>query len=520
MSALANIHPTIRSLINGRLSNIPWTLIFFSVGTIDVNLINITTNILRTTLNVPFVHLYTTDIPIWALNLKFLECHAEKILNVFSVVNFYLARGENVIFFNDGYGATESIICLDVDKISAACLDWCDITENRQGVYGPFINQFKKGLVNPAVLFIPNNQLTLNYWTTASLINDSLTLLDQFARAAIAMSLALIEYPSAVVPLPFCPLKPGTRIPSSFFRNPATAFNRLVNSQIYYPYLGNTDESLQAAAIIETINETNEQSLLGSIFDNVADGIFFPLPVGEFLPSNIHLVNLDAPYSLDMLSTWRNFYSSENMWNLRTWSVDQFLADQLIGSVWKTLFNREEIGSWLRYFIVFMAILEAYGGFVIRPEILPQRMFDLSAFRTNFFASYFDESLGTDLAYGVLGGMPSAVRAVMNDRSNIYGSVYNVLASPRNPLTLGADIRNAILLNKNIMIYPSYYFNPNIATLPYNLRDQIYTTVFASSNTFTRKITQIETTNAVSAYKAPTMVNRNRRLAENPVINV
>jgi hypothetical protein len=517
MSALGNIHPGIKPFVHGRLCNLPWTLIFFSVGTVDINLINITTNILRSTLNVPFVHLYTVDVPLNMLTFKFIECHAEKVLNVFSVVNFYLARGENVIFFNDGYGATETITCLDVDKISAACLDWCDITDNREGIYGPFINQFKKGLVNPAVLFIPNNQLTLNYWAAATLINDSLILLDQFARSAIALSLALIEFPSAVVPLPFCLLKPGFRAKfaniNPFFRDPATAFNTLLDTQIYYPFLGNiNDDPQQTEAIINTINATNNQSALGTIFDDVANGTYLPVPVGDFLPSNIHLVNLTGPYGLDMLSMWKKMYVDQNLWNLRTWTADQFLADNLIGSVWKTLYSRETV-DWLQYFIVFMAILEAYGGFVIRPEILPYRMFDLSAFRTNFFASYLDESLGTDLSYGILGGMPSAVRAVMNDRRNIYGSVYNVLASPRNPLTLGLDIRNAILSTNNIMIYPSYYFNPNIATLPYNLRNQVFTRVLSVEKTVT-------TTTTLPAYNVPTMVHRNKRLTEKPVFNV
>lgn len=549
--------------IGGKICNLPWTLVFYDKGIINLNLIRMTTNILKSTLNVNRVILYAPlkSVTNMLEKINFLEYQQNDNLSVFDIVDFYIVRGESVIFFNDEYGLSNSLQNISVDKISASFIQSCDLDDN--SAYDKIIRQFNLiKLISPNVLFIPINLLTTNYWTTARRLRRDILLEDPYAADVIALTLADIEFPNAVIPLPFIPLNITDR---AFARNlleydPAVVrprINRLSKNHTYYPFLDRDAVNNRIVDVISEINldnisyntngftptlETTETPFNNLIrrFDSADSGLFIPnsnLPI--LIPRIIHLVQFpEFDNQLDSLVRWENIINPS--WQIRTWNTQNFLLESELNPLWIDLYNYETDPK-LRMLIMYLAILERYGGFILGSNVVPIRLFSEDLLSNKFLVSFENEAIGTNISYQIMGSIATTNRArkinvdansgrtpfigsnnyfidiarnnlsknTISTDTDIFGRIYNILNIYRGDTSFN-NLQNLLVNNPDVMIYPSYYFNPT-ANIPNSLGSRSYTRIENRevSTTTYQKPSLRRTINT-------TPYNRNSRLTENP----
>ncbi|QTF49171.1 putative glycosyltransferase [Acanthamoeba polyphaga mimivirus] len=283
---------------------------------------------------------------------------------------------------------------------------------------------------------------------------------------------------------------------------------------IYYPYLDMNvfpcDESVQNISYTSCntngfiTNETNPFGKLFTRFNNPYEGVYLKKPQNNIqIPKHLHHIWIDEEPSINYINLWKTILVEP--WKYTIWDNNSVL-DLIKDTHWDQMYNCAK-QSRQKQLIAMLSILEKYGGITINAYNIPLKSLDSLTIGNKFFVSFLAEDTGTSLSYRIIGSLPGGLGKNMIDPNisrkpyeginNFFRSVnYNktndfvipeifdklksllhvsVLNSnnTHNNFSKEIDYFLLSLSGQNIFIYPSYYFNANISTLPKRLSNKI-----------------------------------------------
>ena len=243
-------------------------------------------------------------------------------------------------------------------------------------------------------------------------------------------------------------------------------------------------------------------------FDNKMSGLFVKNERGKvIIPHILHHLWLDFQEPIkNYTNAWGRILKEP--WMYMVWTENNLRQDVLKNSKWEKIYYNENQRN--RLLIAYLAILEKYGGFVIDSFTLPLKLIPDEMLTSKFMMSFMDEkNFGTKLSYRIMASVPGEVEKKMElnkkydaarrpfegpnnffrdikttkldklDREKINNE-NNIIIFPlffeniHRILSIGGDdklqtLENYIINNPDVIIYPSYYFNPNTYIFPKKL---------------------------------------------------
>lgn len=283
---------------------------------------------------------------------------------------------------------------------------------------------------------------------------------------------------------------------------------------IYYPYLDMNvfpcDESAQNILYTSCntngfiTNEINPFGKLFARFDNPYEGVYLKKPQNNIqIPKHLHHIWIDEEPSINYINLWKTILVEP--WKYTIWDNNSVL-NLIKDTHWDQMYSCAK-QSRQKQLIAMLSILEKYGGIAINAYNIPLKSLDSLTIGNKFFASFLAENTGTSLSYHIVGSLPGGLGKNMIDPNisrkpykkinNFFRSVnYNktndfvipeifdklksllhvsVLNSNNtdNNFSREVDYFLLSLSGQNVFIYPSYYFNASISTLPKRLSNKI-----------------------------------------------
>ena len=291
---------------------------------------------------------------------------------------------------------------------------------------------------------------------------------------------------------------------------------------VYYPCF-DVDHSLYLDNINPEIANTDEKiintngycpiipkqhsiyPLMYKRFDSKTSGIFIKKTNAKIIiPKILHHIWLESSPITNYTNAWGRIL--RDPWKYMIWTEIK-LRNDVLKNDWLTIYENENNFS-IKLLVVCLAVLEKYGGIVIDSFVLPIKLFPDEFLSHKFLISFLDErTAGTKLCYRIMASVPGSIdpkkRMKINDDAarrpfeGINNFFINIKLKEKENLQLNAAsdqpinnveifnkfskillqernislIENAILSDRNIMIYPSYFFNPNCYTYPKKLSD-------------------------------------------------
>lgn len=284
---------------------------------------------------------------------------------------------------------------------------------------------------------------------------------------------------------------------------------------LYYPFLDCFTQSISHQFDIDNLPQvlnTNSFAinlgnkpiypLLFKRFLNKKSGIFIKKNNNiQLIPKILHCINLNNSNLNN--SNPQNFIADwgrilRKPWEYRIWS-DNDIINEFNNSKWMKIY--EKSNNSIKYWVSAIMILEKYGGITIDPYIIPFKIIPEEILKNYFVTSFLDEqNTGTKLSFRILASVPGKlpieeqiivnydvarvqpkkvnnffrnVEYLKNNTSiisksicypEIFDKLYNILSNDINdPLN---HVNDFLLLDPKITIYPSYYFNQNISSIP------------------------------------------------------
>jgi hypothetical protein len=201
-------------------------------------------------------------------------------------------------------------------------------------------------------------------------------------------------------------------------------------------------------------------------------GIFIPKYHNKntIIPKILHHLwlfdNVDQQYS----NMWRR--TLREPWEYRLWTGNDLKEHILNDYRWSQLYNLASTDE-IRYLIASFAILEKYGGVTIDPFLVPKRMIPDEFLTKKFFISFADElNTANDLSFSFMASVSSGIvnskkrRAVESDitHPHLFEQVKNIFSI--GDTNKKKYLQKLLTTDENVLIYPSYYFNPNYQLFP------------------------------------------------------
>lgn len=224
-------------------------------------------------------------------------------------------------------------------------------------------------------------------------------------------------------------------------------------------------------------------------FNDKMSGLFVEKPSHQGNISKIihHLWLDDLPIN-KYTDAWKKILTDS--WKYLIWTKDKIESDILPNSRWSSIY--QNANEELKNIIYSMAILELYGGIVVDSHLLPMRQFPSELLQNHFFVSFTNEKThGKKISFSVIGSNigttdykinpsikknPKVVHPknyvfnvtssnqdhIILNNETVFDDIYKTLSNTNHLDTL----ENILLTNRNVTIYPSYYFNPSIRFHP------------------------------------------------------
>lgn len=292
------------------------------------------------------------------------------------------------------------------------------------------------------------------------------------------------------------------------------------NNYIYYPCMDITQASTISTFdftqhILPTIFNTNgfmyeldTQSnyyssmvkrfdVYDNIQENILGGLFVKKTSGDVIvPKILHHVWMNNEPSINYLNSWSKVLQSP--WQYIIWTESTIIRDVFPNSRWSDLYYNETSTS-VKMIIVYLAILEKYGGFIIDSYTLPLRLIPDEMLFHKFMISFLDENkYGTKLSFRIMSAIPGLIDSYILDpklceydparrpfegmnnffinlktqkisnvnvvsntitSSSFYDKLHSIISSSL--FNVMKAIEDYLITQSDIMIYPSYYFEPN-----------------------------------------------------------
>lgn len=233
---------------------------------------------------------------------------------------------------------------------------------------------------------------------------------------------------------------------------------------IYYPFL-DIDSTKDVAIPNPQYFNTNgygseipfDKSKLFLRFNDKNKGIFIKKKMGNVIvPALLHHVWLhDAP-DIIYQRAWSKILHQP--WAYLVWTENNINPPPR----WKYLWENTADPN-MKYIIAAMILLEKYGGVIVDSYSMPLKIIPEELLMSKFAAAFQNEPInGTLISYKFMAG---------SQNSPIVNKIHAILMSDKNDNKLNM-IQNDILSDPDTVIYPSYFFNPRLATTPKILMDQ------------------------------------------------
>jgi hypothetical protein len=427
-----------------------------------------------------------------------LELNADLIVNekysgttIFDVVKKYLDNGENIILVQNNIILTSTINLLDC--ICARIKVVSEFSEN----YLPIsLSLGKKYFVDSSLLIIPYNTKNHSFINTCYENALKIKSNDSIFVSNIVLTLLNDKYQSFIdsdnsVFLNFYEIKDNLSLsavllemkllygmidwnlildhfnPIQFpqYVIPNTIMEYDSKEYLYYPLMDFcTDRKLitYPCAIFNTngfapIAENTIYDKMFPRFSNKWNGLFikkdynshpncnhrFDMPI----PLIVHHLWLNSEPSTNYINNWKRLIKSP--WIYKVWTyadlrMDVFSNPNHVPNRWRVLYDSEK-DCTKKIVIASMAILEKYGGIMIEGFCLPVKSFPLNLLNNNFFTAFVDD-FTTNLNYRIMASIPNNL---------IIETIYAELISNK-PFSVESILKT----NPDVIIYPSYYFNP------------------------------------------------------------
>jgi len=235
-------------------------------------------------------------------------------------------------------------------------------------------------------------------------------------------------------------------------------------------------------------------------FDDKNSGLYIKKQVGKIIiPQILHCVWLDNNDKMkNYIDAWGKILREP--WQYMVWTSDNLnlLLDR--DNRWTRLYHKET-DTIIKTFIVYMAILEKHGGFVINSYTLPLKLIPEEILINKFVVSFIDENdFGTNLSYQIMASVPGIQiknKPIINkidtarrpfegmnnffinikqttknnnsmdkNISNKNDQIFTLIFDQMHQILSSSDLNDKLLMIENkltnhpdITIYPSYYFN-------------------------------------------------------------
>ena len=455
--------------------------------------------------------------PLQKLGLELVEM-VPPIQPILSIIYHFLVRSkQNVIFFryDQGFDPLDHLEhYLDQPRIYANAVE-----NSERALFKSICSVLQtEEIVDSNLLLVPYTTSNAKFITKAFELGPSIRTRDETLATNICLTIVnnttpLIKFFSQTY-IPYGRHKIFHRLLQELAISPQFTRNVPFDDPnfIYYPFL---DIDLPpnppdpTACIFNTNGITFEptplaiQSLMYGRFDNGHSGFFSRIKEQPpIIPKILHQIFFQE-VDLDQIQRWGRHL--QEPWVHLVWT------ERELGEVMERWHMPFQLNPQLRHLVASLAILEKYGGLVVGADHLPLKPLPDHMLGHKFWLGFWNEATnGITLYHGVLGSVPGNVGArppIMEGRQPFLGinnffkdvRIQNQrLTDPRAPVVtasgteivtngplfenlyriLGSDLdlENKIssldlylMTNPDVMIYPSYYFNPHLPLVPKKL---------------------------------------------------
>lgn len=409
-------------------------------------------------------------------------------------------------------------------------------------------------IIDSDLLIVPYTIENSQLLSTALFISQKINTTDESVAANIALTIANYQFNNIIEDINNISILKGNYFTSYLNiicrNNTRESYLRNMNSfddekgisvgntyhehpdYLFYPYLDIDAPRIyqdQLSNIFNTrgfqLKIDNKDNKSGAIlfykrFNTKTNGVFVRKNNGDtIIPKILHLIHLDNnELDTKYMEAWGKFIREP--WEYRIWTYDSWINryEHPLNKRW-ILLNERINDPILKQIIIYISILERYGGITVNSQYIPIKSIPDEMLMQKFLIGFFNESLGTSLSYDIMASVPGYIdspieKQIMhnnvgripfegvnnffrknrqknkeiemkrNDESNdrfrvkmplnvtfpiIFEKMYQILSSI-DPDDVKLNIINDFLLkDHDVIIYPSYYFNPNPYIFPKRL---------------------------------------------------
>lgn len=186
-------------------------------------------------------------------------------------------------------------------------------------------------------------------------------------------------------------------------------------------------------------------------FTSCQDGLFIKKYNSlQIIPKIIHHIWYEQQPTDSSTKKWKEYL--DNTWQYKIWTIDS-IKELIDSSRWINLYNSILTNCKEHKIIIYIAILEAYGGIIVEHNKIPIKKFTNEILDREFILSYSDEFTNDEcLSFDIIGSLSG------NLNNKLFDKIYNLFANDfiKNK---NKELIKIIVNYSGTKILPSYYFN-------------------------------------------------------------
>ncbi|MEM0354197.1 MAG: hypothetical protein QXW79_01310 [Thermoplasmata archaeon] len=415
----------------------------------------------------------------------------EYLFPLLEISHFLLFEKKNLIILNHGGGLIingKTKIFLEKNENIVGDLGLVEF--NDKSIEAHFGKQFGfNKIVLGNILIVPYSVINEKYFDTAIKIASELNIPDLLLTTRISLSIANTKFGHVVYNIDNIGLgddlvyKHGKHIENllreleksgGITKQLSNATNMFVaqisydhNDYYYYPCLdidapkdiaSEHSSMFNTNGFSPTLNNFGEnyKPLLFKRFSSGTRGLFVRKRRNDIIIPKIlhHIWIVDEPNKI-YTNAWGRILRQP--WEYKIWKEEDILSNS---NRWEKIYRREK-DQTIKVLIASMFILEKYGGIVVDSFVVPVKIISDELLRNKFCVSFLDElTYGIKICYRVMG-------SVVN--SPVINKAYQILGTSTLTSKKLEDLDKLMFSEKDVFIFPSYYFNPKLSFVPKKL---------------------------------------------------
>lgn len=451
----------------------------------------------------------------------------QKLKKIF-ILKKYLNNNKNIILLDYGIGISNTIFEIDTNKIYTY-LEQSNINQ----IYKNVLNKLKiNKIIIPSVIIISSTPRFVEYIEYSEIIGHRLASNNEDIITNIALTMAQSKLGIQISDLSkyndiFNKYSPNNNyfIDSSNFlskkenikidQKDNTTGNILYRNAdyIFYPYI--YIDSAYNNLELRKEDITTKKSIypyFKTINNKELTGVFIKrekmLP--NIVPKVLHYIWLFDEPNQKYIDSWTRILREH--WNIIVWTEEKLVIEILNNTPLMNVYN-SSIDRNMKYIIACFTILEKYGGIAIDSFIIPRKIISDELLKYKFTISYTDElNQFPNLSFRFISGVTGKIDKNIISYPQLYHQIRSILLSSDKTDNKINAIQNTIIHGKDIMIYPSYYFNPNSELFPIELLDKAFSiNQYKSTNVDVHKKSELRREYNVTSDGIFTLLSENPR---------